>query len=151
MRAQEIMSADPCYCGESCTTQMAAQLMRQWNIGALPIVDNGFRRKLVGVVTDRDLCLRVVAEGRDPGQVIVRECMSREAVCCRPEDEVVDALRLMREHHVRRLPVLDGDGVLAGMVSLTDLVRCKAVGAEELMSAMTRVCEAGAEPAHRAA
>jgi CBS domain-containing protein len=130
---------------------MAAQLMRQWNIGVLPIVDNGFRRRLVGVVTDRDLCLRVVAEGRDPGQVIVRECMSRQAVCCGPDDDAAHALRLMREQRVRRLPVLDEQGVLAGMISLSDLVRCNAVGAEELMSATAHICERAATGRDRAA
>ncbi len=78
--------------------------------------------KLTGVITDRDLCLRVIAEGRDPRKVKVRECMTGSPVCCKPEDDMQHALALMKEHHVRRIPVVDAEHRICGMISFANLV-----------------------------
>ena len=123
MRVQDIMAREPACCIQSCTAQMAASLMQQWDCGALPVVDNLFRRRIVGIVTDRDLCLKVLVAGRDPSHVYVHEAMTRDPICCHAQDDAQYVLRLMTEHHVRRVPVVNDHQAVVGMVSLGDLVR----------------------------
>jgi len=98
----------------------AAKLMKGEECGIAPIVLDG---KLVGVVTDRDIAVRVVAEGRDPSTVRVEEIASLDLVTVEPEQELEEALRLMAVHRVRRLPVVATDGHLVGIVAQSDLVR----------------------------
>lgn len=136
MRIREVMTRDPCCCIPSDSACRAATLMRRFDIGVLPIVDDEYHRRLLGIVTDRDLCVSVVATDRQPAEVTVEECMLRNPVCCGPEDELRSALALMRAHHVRRLPVVNAHGFLVGIVSLTDLVRCHGVTDADLESVM---------------
>jgi CBS domain-containing protein len=100
------------------TLQEAARKMKDLNVGPLPVCDGA---RLVGIVTDRDIAVRGVAEGRDPRGTRIREVMSADVITCRPEQDVAEAARLMREKQVRRLVVLDQDDHLAGIVSLGDL------------------------------
>lgn len=98
----------------------AAKLMRGEDSGIAPIVDGD---RLVGVVTDRDIAIRVVAEGRDPHATTVAEVASQNLVTIDPEQELDEALRLMGEHQVRRLPVVEEDGKLVGIVAQADVAR----------------------------
>ena len=98
----------------------AAKLMRGEDAGFAPIVDGD---KLIGVVTDRDIAIRVVAEGRDPGATTVDEIASQNLVTVDPQQDLDDALRLMATHHVRRLPVVEEDGRLVGVVEHADVAR----------------------------
>ncbi len=136
MHIREVMTRDPCCCIPSDSAYRAATLMRRFDVGVLPIVDDEYHRRLLGIVTDRDLCLTVVAADRQPAEVTVEECMLRNPVCCAPDDELSGALELMRTRHVRRLPVVNAHGILVGLVSLTDLVRCHAVTEADLESVM---------------
>ena len=96
----------------------AAEKMRSMDIGALPVCEND---RLVGMLTDRDIAIRAVAEGRDPMQTCVREAMSSGTVFCYEDDDVGEAARLMEEKQIRRLPVFNRQGRAVGIVSLGDL------------------------------
>jgi CBS domain-containing protein len=110
--------------------------MRHNDIGVLPIVDDERHRRLLGIVTDRDLCLAVIAPDRRPSEVRVEECMLRNPVCCSPDDDIRTVVQLIRTHHVRRLPVVNAHGFLVGMMSLTDLIRFHAITDADLETAM---------------
>jgi CBS domain-containing protein len=122
MQVFEMMHEYPVCCTELDTAQRAAELMKEHHAGALPVVEHGNGGKVIGVVTDRDLCLRVIVEARDPLKVRVLECMTNAPICCEPKDDVQYALVLMCEHHVRRLPVVESDGTICGMISFANLV-----------------------------
>lgn len=136
MKIRELMTRDPACCTPADSALRAGTVMRRLDIGALPVVDDESHRRLLGIVTDRDLCLFVVATNRLSAEVTVEECMMRDPVCCGPDDEVSRALELMRTRHVRRLPVVNAHGMLVAMVSLTDLVRYRAVSDAELVLIM---------------
>jgi CBS domain-containing protein len=95
----------------------AAGLMKEHDVGSLPVVDES--RRLVGILTDRDIVLRAVAEGRDPRSVKVGDVASRELVTVGPDENLDDALHVMADHQVRRLPVVD-DGQLVGVLAQAD-------------------------------
>ncbi|HTR34229.1 MAG TPA: CBS domain-containing protein [Gaiellaceae bacterium] len=98
----------------------AAKLMKGEECGIAPVVDEG---RLVGVITDRDIAVRVIAEGRDPGTTLVEEIASLDVVTVEPEQDLEEALRLMAVHRVRRLPVVSEDGQLIGIVAQSELLR----------------------------
>ena len=98
----------------------AAKLMKGEETGIAPIVEDG---RLIGVVTDHDITVRVVAEGRDPQTTKVEEVASRELVTIDPEMALDDALAVMAHHDVRRLPVIEEDGTLVGIVAHADVLR----------------------------
>jgi CBS domain-containing protein len=95
----------------------AAMLMKQEDVGAIPVVDG---ERLVGVVTDRDIVIRGIADGSDPHAIQVGDIASRDVVTVRPDDDLDEALRLMAQHQVRRLPVVE-DGRLVGVVATADV------------------------------
>jgi CBS domain-containing protein len=121
------MTPDPKYCTATATAQEAARLMENENVGMIPIVDEALRR-LLGVVTDRDLCLEVVAERRDSDEVLLAECMSMGPIACYAEDDLQKAEQLMKKHQIRRIPVLDEQHRLVGIIAQADV----ALRAEEL-------------------
>jgi CBS domain-containing protein len=102
--------------------------MRDEDTGIVPIVENKENRKLIGVVTDRDLCLTLIAEksrtpeARDPAKVPIEHCMTSELVVCEADDDVDHVLELMKENQVRRILVVDGGTRIKGIVSLADLM-----------------------------
>jgi CBS domain-containing protein len=96
----------------------AAQKMRDLKLGLLPVSEGG---KLIGMVTDRDICCRGVATGFDPAGTAVSEIMSRDVWFCFSDDKITDAVRQMQEHHIRRLAVLNRDKTMAGLLSVDDL------------------------------
>jgi CBS domain-containing protein len=98
----------------------AAKLMKGEESGVAPIVEDG---RLVGVVTDRDITIRVVAEGRDPRKTKVEDVASRDLVTVDPDQALEEALALMDEHHVKGLPVVEEDGTLVGIVARADVRR----------------------------
>jgi CBS domain-containing protein len=98
----------------------AAKLMRGEDSGIAPIVDGD---RLIGVITDRDIAIRVVAEGRDPATTKVEEVASTNVIAIDPQQELDEALRLMAQHQVRRLPVVEEDGKLVGIVAQADVAR----------------------------
>ena len=119
--AREIMTSEAVYCTDDATAADAARKMAAEDIGAIPVCNTEGR--LSGVITDRDLAVKVVAQGRDPGSVRVADIVdATEVVTIGADDSVEEAIRTMKDHAVRRLPVIDGQA-LVGMVSQADIAR----------------------------
>jgi CBS domain-containing protein len=127
-KVHEVMTDRPrCVTPETPVTE-AAQLMETDDIGSLPILDGD---QLAGMVTDRDIVIRAVAKGKDPKGMPVREVASRDLITVHADDDLSDVLRLMASHQVRRLPVVDEDNRLVGIVAQSDIAleaKEKAVG-----------------------
>jgi CBS domain-containing protein len=116
---RDVMTPAPQAVAPSTSVRDAARLMAEEGVGPLPVVDED---RLVGIVTDRDLVLRVLAEDRDPDSTTVSEVASEEPVTVQPDDDIDRALRLMARHQVRRLPVIEA-GRLVGIVTKADIAR----------------------------
>ena len=121
MQVRTVMTAGPVHCLPADSAAAVARIMREEDIGFVPVCHSLNHRLLVGVVTDRDIVLTVAAKGRDAANAPMREIMTLEPVTCRPDDSVEDALDIMGRHGIRRLPVVDGDGLLEGIVTLADI------------------------------
>jgi CBS domain-containing protein len=119
-KCSDVMTKDLTCCLADDTVDSAAQSMNQQDIGALPVVDSQKTKKLVGIVTDRDLALKVVAEGLDPRQTRVESVMARNVVTCNLQDDLQRALDAMSQSQLRRIPVVDS-GRLAGIISQADV------------------------------
>ena len=141
MKVSEIMTKKPVCCWPSSSTLSAALLMQETDTGIVPVIQDRFTSILVGVVTDRDLCLHVVAAGRDPSSTWVDGCMTRDPVCCAEQDNVSLALDLMKTHQVRRLPVVNEKHEVVGMLSLGDVVRKAGIEASVVAAALRSICE----------
>jgi len=120
-KCNELMTKDPVCCLPDTTVADAARLMKRENIGPIPVIENEQTRKLVGIVTDRDLALKIVAEARDPTSTRVEDVMTRKVVTCRAEDDLQKALDAMSEHQLRRIPVVDNDNRILGIISQADV------------------------------
>lgn len=119
MQVHEVMTPEVVSIPPELTLQDAASIMRNLDVGSLPVSDG---ERLIGVITDRDITVRAIAEGRDPRTTDVGGVMTAEVVCCHADDEVERAARLMQREQLRRLLVVDAGGRLVGIVSLGDLV-----------------------------
>jgi CBS domain-containing protein len=117
-KVHEVMTDRPRVVTPETTVSDAAQLMKDDDIGSLPILDG---EQLAGMVTDRDIVIRAVAEGKDPRGMPVREVASRELVTVNADEELSRALQLMASQQVRRLPVVDDDGRLVGILAQADV------------------------------
>jgi CBS domain-containing protein len=114
---RDAMTENPSSIEASASVVEAARLMREEDIGSLPITDGG---KLVGVITDRDITTMVVAEGADPEATSAGDVSSRDPISVEPDKDIEEALQLMARHQVRRLPVVENDG-LVGIVAQADI------------------------------
>ncbi len=121
MKVRELMTADAKACGPSDSLNRAAQLMWENDCGAIPVVDEELR--VIGMVTDRDICMAAYTQGRTLKQSLVDSAMSKGAFTCALGDDIAAADKLMCERQVRRLPVVDDEGRLAGIISLSDIAR----------------------------
>jgi CBS domain-containing protein len=117
---QSMMTSKLCSIDADKPVAYAAQMMRDEDVGLAPIVEGD---KLVGLLTDRDIAIRVVAEGRDPQATTVAEIASNEIVAVDPGRDLDEALRLMARHQVRRLPVVEASGRLVGVLAQADVAR----------------------------
>ena len=118
-KIQELMTTNPRTVTPDATIMEAAKIMRDEDTGVVPIVDGD---QLSGVITDRDIAIRAVAEGKD-SQTSVRDVASKDLVTIDPQQELDEALRLMAQHQVRRLPVVEEDGKLVGIVAQADIAK----------------------------
>ena len=132
MQVSEIMSRQDFVANLTTTSRDAAKRMRDEHIGAMPVVPVEEPDRPVGMVTDRDIVVRAVAENRLPSNAAVSTVMSEGVYTCFDDSSIDDAARIMAEHQVRRLPVLDRDGRLVGIISIGDIARSGAKEAEEL-------------------
>lgn len=120
MKVKEIMTAKVKSCSQAAHLAAAAEVMRKSNCGALPVVDGD--EKVIGMITDRDICLAMSAKDRDPSRSKVSEVISGKVYDCAPGDGVKNALKTMRKKKVKRLPVVNGAGALKGILSFGDIL-----------------------------
>jgi CBS domain-containing protein len=139
MRVVEVMSTEVEFVAPDATAQEAAEMMGELEVGALPV---GGPEEALGVVTDRDLLYRVVAEGRDPRATRVREVMSAPVIACAEGDGLRAAMDLMAAHYVRRLAVRNAAGRVTGWLTLSDLSRRLLLDSEALQGALRGITEA---------
>ena len=138
MKINEIMTQDVEVIQPGATIQEAAEKLRAFNVGSLPVC-NG--ENLVGMITDRDIALRLAALGRDPGRTKVEEIMTAEVLWCFEDQTIEDAGRMMKENQIRRLPVISHDRKLVGILSLGDLA-IKTDALEEVGETLQEISEA---------
>jgi CBS domain-containing protein len=117
---KDVMTSNPCSVDAEKSVAYAAKMMRDEDVGLAPVVEGD---KLIGMLTDRDIAIRVVAEGRNPEEVKVSEVASKQVVTIDPQQDLDEALRIMAKHQVRRLPVVEEDGRLVGVVAQADVAR----------------------------
>ena len=117
---RDVMTSNPCTIDADKSVAYAAKMMQEEDVGLAPIVEGDM---LVGMLTDRDIAIRVAAQGRDPEQVNVLEVASKKIVTIDPQQDLDEALRIMAQHQVRRLPVVEEDGRLIGVVAQADIAR----------------------------
>jgi CBS domain-containing protein len=120
---RDVMTSNPSTIEPSTTIVEAARLMKSEDVGAIPIVEGD---RLTGMLTDRDIVIRLVAEGKDPSSATAGKVASRDLVTIDPEQTLDEALRLMGQHQVRRIPVCEEDGKLIGIVAQADIARAGA-------------------------
>jgi CBS domain-containing protein len=121
MRVKDLMSSDPICCTRDTSLREVAEKMVQYDCGEIPVCDDGGRP--IGVVTDRDIVCRLVAKGHDPLEARAQDCMSEPVITTTPDMPVDECARLMEQYQVRRLPVVDANGVCCGIVAQADLAR----------------------------
>jgi CBS domain-containing protein len=146
MRVKNVMTKDPSCCVPSDKAPRTARIMRDENVGIVPVIDNEQSRTIVGVVTDRDLCMNIVAEGRDPNTVEVEGCMTTTVVTCSANDSVSKVTELMKENQIRRVLVIDDEGRLQGVVAMADLVGRGEVKTSETHDTLKKVSEPASAP-----
>jgi len=144
MQVKDAMHSKPSYCEPYWTAEAVAALMDHVGSGIVPVVQDILSRKLIGVITDRDLCLRVMAPGLYPAHTWARDCMTPHPICCSADDDVETALQRMRDQQVRRLPVVDERMRLQGMISISDLVRCEGVEMKTVYDCLKQICRRSA-------
>ena len=120
-KCNEVMTKDPVCCLPNDSVAKAAELMQSENIGSIPVIENRQSQKLVGIVTDRDLALKIVAEGRDPKTTKVEAVMTHNVVTCRADDDLQKALDAMANHQLRRIPVVNNDNKIVGIIAQADV------------------------------
>jgi len=123
MRVEQLMTREVQTCRPEDTLEQAAQLMWDFDCGSLPVCSGDGRSKAVGMITDRDIAMCAMFHPKLLRDLPVSEAMARNLRVCRPTDSVEDAESVMRDAQVRRLPVVDSDGRVVGMISLADLAR----------------------------
>lgn len=122
MKAREIMSRNPTCVTPDTPLIDAARLMKDENIGVVPVVESSNSRRLVGVLTDRDIAIRAVAEGRDGATTSVGHVMSTDIHTSAPDDSVNDIMALMGSEQIRRVPIVDERGDVVGIIAQADIV-----------------------------
>lgn len=123
MQVKEIMTRDVAYCSPDTSLQEIARMMREHDCGAIPVFDNDQNRHVIGIVTDRDIVIRAVAQGQNPAQLTARDVMSQPVATIPVDADIDECCRLMEERQVRRVPVVERDGSCVGIVSQADVAR----------------------------
>jgi CBS domain-containing protein len=146
MQVQQLMTRAVKACSLTDYLDHVARVMRDADLGCLPVLDGGLH--VAGIITDRDVCLAAYRQAQPLAAIPVTSAMSRAVITCRPDDEIGIAERLLQEHHIRRLPIVDDVHSLLGILSLTDLARraaadrietAPAVESNEVVETLARV------------
>lgn len=139
MKVSELMTRDPACCTPATSIRDVAQLMMKHDCGEIPVIRAGDDRKLVGVITDRDIVCRAVAKGKNPLDATAETCMSSPVVTVTPDTNLEDCLGLMEKHQIRRVPVVDRDDACCGIVSQADVAaRAPAPKTAELVKEVSK-------------
>jgi CBS domain-containing protein len=120
-KCSEVMTKSPVCCLPNDMVANVAELMNSGNIGSIPVIENEQTKKLIGIVTDRDLTLKIVAKGLDAKSTKVETVMTRKVITCRADDDLQKALDAMAEHQLRRIPVVDADNKIVGIIAQADV------------------------------
>lgn len=123
MTVQEIMTNEPQCCTPDTSLQEVGRMMDECDCGAIPVVDDMQSKRAIGIITDRDIVIRVIAQGEDCRQAQVRQAMSRSAVTARASQDLRDAETAMKEHQIRRILVTDESGRCIGILAQADIAR----------------------------
>lgn len=118
MQLKDVMTREIEFCHPDCGLREAAERMKVHNVGAVPVCDGD---RILGILTDRDITIRAIAEGRDPNSTKVRDIMTQEVACGYDDQDIHEGARLMEQKKVRRLPVLNRSHQLVGIISIDDL------------------------------
>jgi CBS domain-containing protein len=137
LRCADIMTKDVTVCSPQTMLREVADKMQDEGVGSIPVVDGG---RLIGIVTDRDIVCRVIAEGRDTRTTAASEAMSEDLVTCTPDDSVHEAIRKMGEQQIRRIPVCDTNGRLRGIIAMADIA-LEAERDNELANALEQISQ----------
>ena len=121
MKVREAMTPNPVCCMATDTIQRVAQMLRDEDVGALPVVADQQSQQLIGMITDRDIWCSAVADGRDPKSTTIEQYISAELVTCREGENLDRCEQAMQQHQIRRIPVVDAEGRCIGIVSQADL------------------------------
>jgi CBS domain-containing protein len=142
MIVSEIMTTDVATCTPQSDLGHAIYVMLERDCGFVPIVNE--RGTLVGVVTDRDICIAMAAHRRTPVHIRIEEVMTHPVFSCAPGDSIITALGVMSQHHVRRLPVIDREGLVHGVLAINDILlapsRPGAPTREDIVETMRAIC-----------
>jgi CBS domain-containing protein len=120
-KCNEVMTKDPVCCLPNDSVAKAAELMKSEDIGSIPVIENEQTQELVGIVTDRDLALKIVAEGLDATSTKVHAVMTHKVVTCHADDDLQKALDAMAKHQLRRVPVVDTKNRIVGIIAQADV------------------------------
>ncbi len=147
MRVEDIMTINVLTCLASDDATVAARIMWEHDCGVVPVVDADNRP--IGMVTDRDLCMAAYTRGCALHEIIVDTVKSRSIAVCKTSDQVTTAERIMREQRVRRLPVVDKQGKLVGILSINDVVAISAASDVDVTKTLAAICEARPTPTRK--
>lgn len=136
------MTSDPACCVPRDTVVTAAMIMKNHNVGSVPAVLDRDSMRVVGMITDRDIALRVIADQRDYYNTHVEDVMSKDVVMCRVDDDFNEVIEAMKEHQIRRIPVVDSKKQLCGIIALADVAR-QAPGREEVGVVVEQISKPG--------
>jgi len=149
MQVEELMTRDMRACGRYDSLNTAAHIMWEHDCGCVPVVDG--EQHVVGMVTDRDVCMAAYTQGQPLAAMAVNAAMAKEVYTCTPEDSVADVEAIMKARQVRRVPVVDAAGRLVGLLSLNDIARRaarerktrgkRAIAADEIVHTLGAICE----------
>ena len=121
MNVREVMTADPACCTADTPLTEVAKMMVECDCGAIPVVDSQESKKPVGIITDRDITIRTVAEGKNPLDLTASDAMTVNVMTVTPETSIEDCCNLMEEHQIRRVAVVDKNGACCGMIAQADI------------------------------
>ena len=139
MRIENIMTRQPVCCSPGDSLRIVAEMMRQNDVGAIPVVSDQVSKRLLGIITDRDICVTAIAAGKDPHTTPVAEFYTRDVVTCFPDDTLAACELKMKEHKVRRIPVVDRENCCVGIVVQADIARVeRPEGLQELLAEISK-------------
>jgi CBS domain-containing protein len=142
MQVRELMTSKPACCTPVTSLEEVARMMLRCDCGEIPVVDSRESMRPIGVITDRDITVRALAEGRNPLEMKASDCMTQPCVTVSENASIVDCIHLLEEHQIRRIPVVDARGRCCGIVSQADVARRIDHHAAEVLKQVSQPAEA---------